>query len=174
MSLWLHEMSYDDHCGSNEGRARTFGGSSARWGGQLLPFTPDIFNPPDGSSREGWPIYAQDITPYYQEVERILGVDSLPFTSDLLSTLRRNMLPPSEDIFIRFFQVGAIQKTQSRRPVGVEAIAHPGVTVFTHANAAFLMAIAGNRNRISSILVRNYDRQDSRSQRIISWSAPAQ
>ena len=70
------------------------------------------------------------------------------------------MLPPSEDIFIRFSKWAPFKKRNLAKTVGVEAIAHPGVTVFTHANAAFLMAIAGNRNRISSILVRNYDRQD--------------
>jgi choline dehydrogenase-like flavoprotein len=159
-ALYRAQMSYDNHRGSNEGRARTFGGSSTRWGGQLLPFTPDIFSPPDGSSREGWPICAQDITPYYQEVEIILGVDSFPFSSDLLSTLRRNTLPASEDILVRFSKWAPFKKRNLAKTVGVEAMAHPGVTVFTHANAASLMAEPGNRNRIGSVRVRNYDRKD--------------
>jgi hypothetical protein len=45
-SLYEAEMGCARHAGTTEGRFRTFGGSSTRWGGQLLPYTPDIFTPP--------------------------------------------------------------------------------------------------------------------------------
>jgi choline dehydrogenase-like flavoprotein len=159
-ALYRTEMSYQEHRGSNEGRARTFGGSSTLWGGQILPFTPDIFNPPDGSPSQKWPISAQDIAAYYEEVERILGVNSLPFTSDLLSTLRRKTLPASEDILVRFSKWAPFKRRNLAKTVGIEAMAHPGVTVFTHANVASLMTIAGKRHRIESARVRNYNHRE--------------
>src|ERR1700736_5942828 len=54
--LYKAEMTYGNHRGSNDGRFRTFGGSSTQWGGQVLPFTPDIFKPPAGSPSLPWPI----------------------------------------------------------------------------------------------------------------------
>src|ERR1700710_2940590 len=46
-SLYNAEMGANLHTGATEGRFRTFGGSSTRWGGQLLPYTADIFSPPE-------------------------------------------------------------------------------------------------------------------------------
>jgi choline dehydrogenase-like flavoprotein len=158
--LYRAEMTYQEHRGSHEGRARTFGGSSTRWGGQLLPFTPDVFDPPDGSPWVKWPICAQDITPYYEEVEGILGVNSLPFTSELLSALGRKTLLDSEDIVVRFSKWAPFKRRNLAKTVGVEAMVHPKATVFTHANAICLMAIPGNRSRIGSVHVRNYQRRE--------------
>ena len=44
-NLYDAEMGVDTHKGTTEGRFRTFGGSSTRWGGQLLPYTEDIYRP---------------------------------------------------------------------------------------------------------------------------------
>jgi choline dehydrogenase-like flavoprotein len=159
-SIFWKPVKYHDHRGSNEGRARTFGGSSTRWGGQILPFTSEIFDPPDGSPLEKWPICARDITSYYQEVERVLGVNSLPFTSDLLSTLRHKTLPASDDILVRFSKWAPFQRRNLAKTVGIEALAHPGLTVFTHANAVSLKAMPGNRSRIGSAHVCNYNRRE--------------
>jgi GMC oxidoreductase len=140
--------------------ARTFGGSSTLWGGQLLPFTPDIFEPPDGSLSEKWPIGSEDLSPYYAEVERILGVNSLPYTSDLLSSLRRKTLSASEDIVVRFSKWAPFKRRNLAKTAGLEAMAHPGATVFTHANAISLMGVPAQRNRIGAARVRNYSRRD--------------
>src|ERR1700742_4384774 len=48
-SLYNAEMAGDRHAGTTEGRFRTFGGSSTRWGGQLLPYPADVFQPPKGA-----------------------------------------------------------------------------------------------------------------------------
>jgi choline dehydrogenase-like flavoprotein len=159
-ALYRADMTYQEHCGSHAGRARMFGGSSTRWGGQLLPFIPDIFDPPDGTPWVKWPICDQDITPYYDEVERILGVNSLPFTSDLLSTLKRKTLLPSDDIVIRFSKWAPFKRRNLAKTIGTEAIAHPGVTVFTHANALSFTAAPDNRSRIGSVRVRNYQHRE--------------
>jgi choline dehydrogenase-like flavoprotein len=158
-ALYQAEMSDDNHRGSNEGRFRTFGGSSTRWGGQILPFTNDIFQPPAGLPSEPWPITEQDLIPYYEDAQKILGVDPLSFSAELLSELGHEPLPASEDIDIRFSKWTPFKRRNLAKTLGVEALAHPNVTLFTHANAAALVTASGTRNRISSVDVLNYARE---------------
>jgi choline dehydrogenase-like flavoprotein len=60
------------HRGTAEARFRVFGGSSLRWGGQLLPM-------PSGSA---WPVSAADLAPYTAEAEKLLGVDGLSYAAE--------------------------------------------------------------------------------------------
>ncbi len=62
--LYQAEMPATQHRGATEGRFRTFGGSSTRWGGQLLPFAGDIFEPAAGSPSLPWPIAENTIKNY--------------------------------------------------------------------------------------------------------------
>src|ERR1700733_10400042 len=62
------------HHGATEGRFRLFGGSSTRWGAQLLPYTADIFKPPVETPSEPWPVAAADVEPYYAELHKIMHV----------------------------------------------------------------------------------------------------
>jgi len=65
-------------------RARGFGGSSRRWGGQALPFSPlDLADRPFLQERGGWPISWEELNRYYPAVDRFLGLSDLPFTCDL-------------------------------------------------------------------------------------------
>ena len=42
-ALYAAEMAATPHVGTSEGRFRVYGGSSTRWGGQLLPHAPHDF-----------------------------------------------------------------------------------------------------------------------------------
>jgi len=79
------EMSSGDLAsGVAESRARGFGGSSRRWGGQALPFTPlDLEDRACTGLRGGWPISWAELQPYYRIADRFLGLSALPFDSDL-------------------------------------------------------------------------------------------
>ncbi len=158
--LYKAEMSAGNHRGSNEGRFRTFGGSSTQWGGQLLPFTPDIFDPPPGSPSIPWPIQEWDLAPYYSDVQTILGVDSLPWSEDLLPALGYPRLHASKDILIRFAKWAPFNKRNLAQTVGVRALAHPNITVFSHANAASFAGDSSDRRKISAARVLNYVREE--------------
>lgn len=70
--------------GVAKSRARGFGGSSRRWGGQALPFTPlDLEDRAYTACRGGWPISWGELQPYYRAADRFLGLTALPFDSDL-------------------------------------------------------------------------------------------
>jgi choline dehydrogenase-like flavoprotein len=68
-SLAAAQLTGHPHLGTTQGRFRVFGGSSLAWGGQLLPLPHDA----------GWPVSEQELTPYTQQAERLLGVDDLPY-----------------------------------------------------------------------------------------------
>jgi choline dehydrogenase-like flavoprotein len=86
-ALYATEQPADVHLGAHEGRFRVFGGSSTRWGAQLLPFPEDIFTPPPGSPSRPWPITESDLLPYYEEIQKMFDTDLLPFDATLLPAL---------------------------------------------------------------------------------------
>ena len=70
--------------GATLGRALGLGGTSALWGGQLLPVRPaDLLCRPQVPT-EAWPLPYAQIEPYFQTVQQFLGIDTAGF--DLEST----------------------------------------------------------------------------------------
>jgi choline dehydrogenase-like flavoprotein len=66
------------------GRARGFGGSSRRWGGQALPFSAlDLAPRPGIDPAEGWPISWEELNRYYPLADSFLGLSSISFQTDL-------------------------------------------------------------------------------------------
>ncbi len=147
--LFATEHSATVHLGATEGRFRTFGGSSTRWGAQLLPFTPDVF--------DKWPISEADLAPYYPEIESLFAVDQLPFDATLLPALKHQQVPFSNDITLRFSKWAPFSKRNLAQTLGQTALAHPNITVFTHANVAELL---GSNDRIEAVRVLNYSRAE--------------
>ena len=151
------EMAATHHTGSTVGRFRTFGGSSTRWGGQLLPFTLDIFSPPGSAPSLPWPISAADLEPFYPEIERLMGVDTLPFTADLLPALKRPALTLPPDLLLRFSKWAPFARRNLAQTIGRELLIHPRVTVYTHANAAELLSELPSR--ITAVRAVDYRRR---------------
>jgi choline dehydrogenase-like flavoprotein len=58
------------HVGTTEGRFRVFGGTSLRWGGQVLTMAEDA---------DAWPVGAEELRPFVEEAEGLLQVGRLPF-----------------------------------------------------------------------------------------------
>jgi choline dehydrogenase-like flavoprotein len=79
--------------GVHTGRFRIMGGSTTRWAGQSLPFTPIDFETRPWVPHSGWPIRIETLRPYYDRANRFLLVDTLNYDTDLLTRLRTE--PPS-------------------------------------------------------------------------------
>src|SRR5580693_3689252 len=60
------ELKGQAHVGTTEGRFRVFGGTSLRWGGQVLSMA--------GAGSDAWPVGAEELKPFVEEAERLLGV----------------------------------------------------------------------------------------------------
>lgn len=79
-------MHYDRRAyrGATLGRALGLGGTSALWGGQLLPVRPaDLLCRPQVPA-EAWPLSYAQIEPYFRTLQQLLGIDTAGF--DLEST----------------------------------------------------------------------------------------
>jgi choline dehydrogenase-like flavoprotein len=142
--LYNAEMAAMRHTGATEGRFRVFGGSSTRWGGQLLPHPPDVFRPPADSPSLPWPIAEEELTPYYAEIQRVMGLNSLPFSGELLSFLGERQPAFSSDIRLRFSKRAPFRRRNLAQTLGRAVLAHPRIHVFTHANVARLRRGSGD------------------------------
>jgi choline dehydrogenase-like flavoprotein len=152
--LYSAKMGGIRHDGTTRGRFRVFGGSSTRWGGQLLPYTPDVFSPPSTVPSVKWPITHYDLEPYYSEVHKVMHVGSgFPETEFF------NMLGKDErdypEIKIRFSKWAPFSKRNLANTVGRECLQNPRIVCFLHANATCIEPNKSN-GRIERAIVKNY------------------
>jgi choline dehydrogenase-like flavoprotein len=146
-------MSAEEHTGTTVGRFRAFGGSSIRWGAQLLPFTEDIFAPVPGSPSLPWPIGPDQLTPYYDEILDIFSAGRLPFTAELLPAVHHPPIAFPPELRLRYSKWAPFRRRNLAQTLGRELLASPDVTVYSHANAA---GFEGDGARITSVRVLDY------------------
>jgi choline dehydrogenase-like flavoprotein len=144
------KLSGQTHAGTSEGRFRVFGGSSLRWGGQVLAMSRD--------TAAEWPVAWEELTPFSAEAERLLGVDELPYAGAEFFAAAHASLPP---VLTRLQAVDArLSKwmTFSRRnlatTLGCDFIAHPRARVYLHAQVTELL-LAPSRTHLEAVIVRN-------------------
>jgi choline dehydrogenase-like flavoprotein len=71
--------------GAGAGRAFGIGGTSALWGGQLLPVTAQEVDGDLNGLDAPWPIRFSEFCPHYETLDRWLGIDPGPFEVEQLS-----------------------------------------------------------------------------------------
>ena len=62
------------HMGIHNGRFRSHGGSTAKWGGQILELDDIDFEKRDWIPGSGWPLKKEELSPYYDRAIRIEGL----------------------------------------------------------------------------------------------------
>src|SRR5262249_3181449 len=60
--------------GALEGRARGLGGTSALWGGALIPFLPEDMQARPHAGVVAWPVGLDSVVPYVDSLERLFGL----------------------------------------------------------------------------------------------------
>jgi choline dehydrogenase-like flavoprotein len=153
--LYRVEMEGRHHHGATEGRFRVFGGSSTMWGGQLLPYTPDIFSPPSGTPSAPWPLTTADIEPHYAALEKIMHVSSRPLDPRLPESFDGGESRDCPDIRMRFSKWAPFFKRNLARTVGRECLENRRITVFLHANVTSI-EISEGRGVAERVIARNY------------------
>jgi choline dehydrogenase-like flavoprotein len=147
------------HTGTTEGRFRVLGGSTTRWGGQLLPYTPEIFQPTTSLPSYGWPIGLDEVAPYYPIAQRLLQADDYPFDAKPFLTAFARPIPPMLDHLPELRARFSKCAPHSRRNVGTtlgKVLEEGSVgTLYLHANLTELL-LSPNGDRIEAALVRNY------------------
>ena len=135
-------------------RARGFGGSSRRWGGQALPFLPlDLADRPLFPGRGPWPLRYGELQPYYERAAQFLALSALPFTTDLWRhpTLARWFSPnhPLELNFSKYSPIAYLAKRHRQR------IGHsPRVTCLLNAKVVEIQ-LSPNGGRAEGLRVRS-------------------
>jgi aryl-alcohol dehydrogenase-like predicted oxidoreductase/choline dehydrogenase-like flavoprotein len=76
-ALYQAQLSGLRYPGATEGRFRTYGGSTTRWGGQILELEEFDFEPREHVKGSGWPFPKRELLPYY---ERALDFEGLRLT----------------------------------------------------------------------------------------------
>ncbi len=145
------------HTGAAEGRFRTFGGSSTRWGGQLLPFTEDVLHPPKCLGLPQWPISLRELEPYYSDLEQAMGVPIATYSDELLKEFGREHPFQSEKVRLRFSKCAPFVKRNLSKTLGQYCLSSKTVTVFTHANVVSLN-LQLNGGSVRSLTAVNYGR----------------
>jgi choline dehydrogenase-like flavoprotein len=139
-SLVAAEMAGWHHYGSTDGRFRVLGGSSTRWGGQLLPLPPHDFAVRAHVPLSGWPLDADALASYLSHIETLMGVNQLPYDDRLRPHLGRSC--PSltcRELQLRFSKWAPFGRRNLGRSLGRRLAEHPRVRVVLHANVTRLM-----------------------------------
>jgi len=153
--LFAVEDAGTPHSGATEGRFRTFGGSSTRWGAQMLPYTQDVLHPPAALGLPEWPLELAEIEPYYREIEQFFAASPRPFSDDLLQEFGLSRPFISDEVRLRFSKWAPFTRRNLAGTLGKECLASPLVTVFTHANVLSI-ELNPNGSAVSSLTVTNY------------------
>jgi choline dehydrogenase-like flavoprotein len=147
------------HAGTHEGRFRVLGGSTTRWGGQLLPYTAEILQPAPTLPSYGWPLTIDEVEPFYPDAQRLLGADDFPYDAKpFLDAFHRKIpsfLDEMPELRARFSKCAPFSRRNVGTTLGKDLESGNSATLYLHANLTeLLLAPAGDR--IEAALVRNY------------------
>ncbi|MDB5323482.1 MAG: Choline dehydrogenase-like flavoprotein [Phycisphaerales bacterium] len=131
----LYDAVVEGHAfpGVHEGRLRTYGGSTTRWGGSGIPLDPIDFEKRDWVAESGWPIAHEEMRNYYPRASAFLATDVLNFDTDVFSLLRFE--PPALDRERVGYRFEKFAPRPSLRDVyGARLRAAADLVVLLHAN----------------------------------------
>jgi choline dehydrogenase-like flavoprotein len=153
-ALYAAEMAATPHVGTTEGRFRVYGGSSTRWGGQLLPLAPHDFALRTHVPHSGWPLNPAELRPYLIQCEQLLGVNHEPYDFQLQQQLPR----PHAEISAaglqpRFSKWAPFRCRNVARSLGRRCQEDPSTRIFLHASVTAIDLHADGRH-VEGVQVR--------------------
>ncbi|WP_404783319.1 FAD-dependent oxidoreductase [Altericista sp. CCNU0014] len=156
-ALYAADIIGRPYSGTTDGRFRVFGGSSTRWGGQILPLADRDFTQRSHVPESGWPISPVDLEPYYARVESLLGINHLPYTDRLLSQLP---VPRPDGIEtglqMRFSKWAPFSQRNLAKTLGQRIKTDPHSKIYYHANATHIQ-LHDRGQKVEFIATKTYD-----------------
>ena len=153
--LYTAEMAGSPHIGTTKGRFRVYGGSSTRWGGQLLPLAAHDFQRRSHVPHSGWPLDPAELSPYLHQCEQLLGVNHAPYSADLLEQLPQpRPVLSSDDLQLRFSKWAPFKCRNVARSLGLRCQRDSTTRVFLHA-AVTSIELHDDGNHVEAVQVRN-------------------
>lgn len=157
----LYDSIIEGHAfpGATEGRWRTYGGSTTRWGGSGIPLAPMDFQEREWVAHSGWPITHDEIQPYYSRAAAFLGTDALNHDTELYDLL--DIDPPAlEPDKVGYWFEKFAPRPSLRDVYGTRLRAAEHVTVLLHANLTRI-ELAPTLDHVSSLQVRSLSGKDA-------------
>ncbi len=127
------EISGLNHDGVHIGRFRSNGGSTTRWGGQILELDDLDFEQRPWVAGSGWPIAKQHLRPFYQRAIELAGLSQA--TLDDARVWQEIGLPAPEFPEFETFFSRWCPETNFARLHGKTLVENPCITIWLHANA---------------------------------------
>jgi choline dehydrogenase-like flavoprotein len=153
-ALYAAEMGATPHLGTTEGRFRVYGGSSTRWGGQLLPLAEHDFAPRTHVPNSGWPLDSAELLPYLAQCERLLGVNPAPYDGSLLKKLPQPGPQITETgLQLRFSKWAPFRCRNVARSLGLRCQQDPATRIFLHASVVAI-DLHGDGRHVEAVQVR--------------------
>lgn len=135
------------HVGTTEGRFRVFGGTSLRWGGQVLAMSSD--------GAAAWPVSAEELGPFVAEAEKLLKVGELPFDAagffEAIGERVPEMLAELRGVDARISKWVGFPRRNMAPTIGKDVVARAGV--YLHAQVVELL-LTPARDRLEAVVVR--------------------
>jgi aryl-alcohol dehydrogenase-like predicted oxidoreductase/choline dehydrogenase-like flavoprotein len=153
-AIYKSELAGLPHHGVHDGRFRTYGGSTTRWGGQMLPLAEQDFQQREWVPGSGWPFGKEELLPYYERALQFAGLRRVERDD---ATVRRalgvtlpELGPEFEQLYSRWLPERNVAVLHGRRLRESRRI-----TGLLHANAVgFRMATSGDA--IAAVKVRGF------------------
>ena len=146
-ALYAAEMAATPHLGTTEGRFRVYGGSSTRWGGQLLPLATHDFAQRPHVPHSGWPLDPAELSPYLGQCEQLLGVNHAPYDSAILEQLPRPIPElTAADLQPRFSKWAPFRCRNVARSLGLRCQQDHATRIFLHASVVAIDLHADGRH----------------------------
>jgi len=154
--LYISDVVGMPHDGIHNGRFRVLGGSSTRWGAQLMTMQEFDLRKHDFSPNSGWPININDISPYYDRAQQVLGVNLDSFEEDLWETLNTEPLLFNKELFrYRFSKWAGFSKRNLAKTIAPEIANSKNIDIYIHANATEIVPNEQGSS-IQYVRARNY------------------
>ena len=145
------------HRGYLQGRFRTLGGTSTRWGGQLLPLTALDLDHREWIGAGAWPLSYAELQDYYRRVERLFGVDEDPYEPGAVNRwLCAGTGFDTSHFTARYAKWPPFARRNLARLVGKDCAESRAVEVVLHANVTEL-SLNADGTRVVSVKARTLD-----------------
>jgi len=151
-NLYRSEITGLNHEGIHAGRHRLYGGSTTKWGGQILELFDDDFEAHPWIQGSGWPLRKKMLEPYYARALALEGLAGV--TIDDLAVWReaRADSPDLSANLIPFFSRWC-REPNFTRLFGPVLAASQNLQVCLHANACEML-LGGDGESIRGLRVR--------------------
>jgi choline dehydrogenase-like flavoprotein len=138
---------------ATEGRKRAVGGTTIAWGGQSLPFSKIDFENREWLENKGWPISFEEVSCYYDEANKFMGIDNEGYTDRMLKKLGLMKFKPQSDELI--YHVSKWARTPNFAILHNKALTK-NIDVYYNAH---LIGVQKDESKVSGIEVANFHKK---------------